>query len=82
MTILQAFFLGIVQGITEFIPVSSTAHLMIAEKLLGIPFDERTFAFSVIVQLGTVFAMLLFFGKDIWQIATAFLIGVSHKKPF
>jgi len=82
MTILQAFFLGIVQGITEFIPVSSTAHLIVAEKLLGIPFDERTFAFSVIVQLGTVFAMLLFFGKDIWQIATAFLIGVSHKKPF
>lgn len=82
MTILQAFFLGIVQGITEFIPVSSTAHLMIAEKLLGIPFDERTFAFSVIVQLGTVFAMLAFFGKDIWQIVKAFLIGVAHGKPF
>lgn len=82
MTLLQAFFLGIIQGITEFIPVSSTAHLIVAEKLLGVPFDERTFAFSVIVQLGTVLAMLIFFGKDIWQIVKAFLIGVAHGKPF
>ncbi len=82
MTLLQAFFLGIIQGITEFIPVSSTAHLIVAEKILGIPFDERTFAFSVIVQLGTVLAMLIFFGKDIWQIVKAFLIGVAHGKPF
>ena len=75
MTILQAFFLGVIQGLTEFIPVSSTAHLMIAEKLLGIPFDDRTFAFSVIIQLGTVIAMLAFFWKDIWQIAKAFFLG-------
>ena len=82
MTILQAFFLGVIQGLTEFIPVSSTAHLMIAEKLLGIPFDDRTFAFSVIIQLGTVIAMLAFFWKDIWQIAKAFFLGVVLRKPF
>ena len=82
MTILQAFLLGVIQGLTEFIPVSSTAHLMIAEKLLGIPFDDRTFAFSVIIQLGTVVAMLTFFWKDIWQITRAFFLGVIHKKPF
>lgn len=82
MTLLHAFILGIVQGLTEFIPVSSTAHLLIAEKLLGVPSDARTFAFSVIIQLGTVFALLLFFFKDIWQITEAFFLGIKNRKPF
>jgi len=82
MTLLHAFLLGIVQGLTEFIPVSSTAHLLIAEKLLGVPSDAKTFAFSVIIQLGTVFALLIFFWKDFWQIAEAFFLGIKHKKPF
>ncbi len=82
MTIFHAFILGIVQGLTEFIPVSSTAHLLIAENLLGIPADDRTFSFSVIIQLGTVFALLLFFWKDFWQITIAFILGIKHKKPF
>lgn len=82
MTILHAFFLGIVQGVTEFIPVSSTAHLFIAGRLLGFPSDERTFAFNVIIQLGTVTAMLAFFWGDIWKIIKAFFIGIWHKQPF
>ena len=82
MTILQAFILGIIQGLTEFIPVSSTAHLIIAEKFLGILSSDKTFAFSVIIQLGTVFAMLVFFWKDIWQIVTAFVLGIYHRNPF
>ena len=82
MTLFHAFLLGIVQGLTEFIPVSSTAHLLIAGNLLGIPSDDRTFSFSVIVQLGTVFALLLFFWKDIWHILTAFFLGIKHRKPF
>lgn len=82
MTLFHAFILGIVQGLTEFIPVSSTAHLLIAEKLLGVPSDDRTFSFSVIIQLGTVFALLVFFWKDIWQITEAFYLGIKHKKPF
>ncbi len=81
MTILQAFLLGIVQGLTEFIPVSSTAHLMIAGKLLGIPSSDRTFAFSVIIQLGTVFALLVFFWKDFWDITKSFFLGIKHRKP-
>lgn len=82
MTILHAFLLGIVQGLTEFIPVSSTAHLLIFEKLLGLSQNAQVFSFSVIVQLGTVLAMLAFFWKDIWQIMTAFLLGIYHRKPF
>ncbi|MCQ3938868.1 MAG: undecaprenyl-diphosphatase UppP [Chloroflexi bacterium] len=82
MTILHALFLGIIQGLTEFIPVSSTAHLFIFSRLLGLPSNDRTFSFNVIVQLGTVLALLLFFWQDFWQIVKAFLLGIRHKKPF
>jgi undecaprenyl-diphosphatase len=82
MTLFYSILLGIVQGLTEFIPVSSTAHLLIAEKLLGIPSNDSTFAFSVIIQLGTVFALLAFFWKDIWQIVEAFFLGLKQRKPF
>ena len=82
MSFLQAFILGIIQGLTEFIPVSSTAHLLVFSELLGLPSDDRTFAFSVIIQLGTVLALLIFFWKDFWQITGAFFLGIKHKKPF
>jgi len=81
MTILQALILGIIQGLTEFIPVSSTAHLLIGQELLGVT-DERVFSFNVIVQLGTMSALLIFFWKDIYQVARAFLLGIWNKKPF
>jgi undecaprenyl-diphosphatase len=82
VTILHAIILGIVQGLTEFIPVSSTAHLLITSYLLGLPADDRTFAFTVIVQLGTVAALLLFFWRDYWDIAKAFFLGIMNRKPF
>ncbi|MBC7876366.1 MAG: undecaprenyl-diphosphatase UppP [Anaerolineales bacterium] len=82
MTFLHAFLLGIVQGLTEFIPVSSTAHLLIVSNLLGLPSDDRTFSFSVIIQLGTVLALFIFFWKDFWQITQAFFLGIKNKKPF
>lgn len=82
MTFLHAILLGIIQGLTEFIPVSSTAHLLIGQVLLGIPSGERIFAFNVIIQLGTVLAMLLFFWKDLLHIVQSFFLGIWHKKPF
>lgn len=82
MNFIDAIILGIVQGLTEFIPVSSTAHLFVTSNLLGVPSDNRTFSFSVIIQLGTVVAMLAFFWKDIWQIIQAFLLGIKNKKLF
>jgi len=73
MTVLQAFLLGIVQGLTEFIPVSSTAHLLIGQKLFGIPADDAMFSFLVIVQLGTIVSLLAFYWRDLLSIARATL---------
>ncbi len=73
MTVLQAFLLGIIQGLTEFIPVSSTAHLLIGQKLFGIPANDAMFSFLVIVQLGTIISLLAFYWKDFRSIAGATL---------
>jgi len=77
MTILQAFILGIVQGLTEFIPVSSTAHLLISQSILKIPADDAMFSFLVIVQLGTILSLIIFYGKDLLGLIKAFFA-----KPF
>jgi undecaprenyl-diphosphatase len=67
----QAFLLGIIQGLTEFIPVSSTAHLLITQKLLNIPADDAMFSFLVIVQLGTLVSLFAFYWKDLLAIVKA-----------
>src|SRR6266536_3973556 len=72
MTIIHAFLLGIIQGLTEFIPVSSTAHLLIGQQLLGIPADEAMFSFLVIVQLGTIVSLIVFYWKDLLNLVQAF----------
>ncbi|HEY0079915.1 MAG TPA: undecaprenyl-diphosphate phosphatase [Pyrinomonadaceae bacterium] len=78
MTILQAIILGIVQGLTEFIPISSTAHLIFASRLTGL-FEgqalraEQTTAAIAVIQLGTLLAVLIYFARDIWAIAYAFV---------
>ena len=77
MNIFQSFILGIIQGLTEFIPVSSTAHLLITQKLLGVPADNAAFAFNVLVQLGTLLALILYYGRDLWALIKAFFA-----KPF
>lgn len=73
MTIWQAVILGITQGLTEFIPVSSTAHLLIVQKLLGLPADDTMFSFLVMVQLGTLLSLFIFYWKDLLSIAKATL---------
>ena len=73
MNLFQAFLLGIIQGLTEFIPVSSTAHLLIGQKLLGIPADDAMFSFLIIVQLGTIVSLFAFYWKDLLAIANATL---------
>jgi len=65
MTLLQALILGIVQGLTEFLPVSSTAHLYIAQALLHIRNDEIALAFDVVLHLGTALALLIVFRQTI-----------------
>lgn len=73
MNLFQAFLLGIIQGLTEFIPVSSTAHLLISQTILKIPADDAMFSFLVIVQLGTLVSLFAFYWKDLLSIAKAIL---------
>ena len=80
MNLLQSFLLGIIQGLTEFIPVSSTAHLLIGQRLLGIPADDATFSFLIIVQLGTIVSLLIFYWKDLWLILRSTL-NFQHSTP-
>lgn len=83
MTIFQALFLGIVQGLTEYIPVSSTANLILFPWLFGWTFDPKTTeVFVILVQWGTLVGVIIYFWKDIWQIAGAVLSGLIHRKPF
>ena len=80
MTILQAIILGIVQGLTEFIPISSTAHLVFASRLIGLYNGvdsalraEQTTATIAVIQLGTLLAVLVYFARDIINITIAFV---------
>ncbi len=70
----QGIVLGIVQGLTEFLPVSSTAHLRIVPALLG--WRDPGAAFTAVTQLGTLAAVLLFFRADLWRIASAWVRGL------
>ena len=81
MTPFDAVILGIVQGLTEFLPISSSAHVQIAQQLLGIssmPKPQLT-AFIATIQLGTEAAVLIYFWKDIVRISKAFLGGLFTK---
>jgi undecaprenyl-diphosphatase len=71
MDAFQAIILGIVQGLTEFLPVSSTAHLRLVPAFAG--WDDPGTAFTAVVQLGTMAAVLLYFRNDLWNIARAWL---------
>jgi undecaprenyl-diphosphatase len=72
--VLQSIVLGIVQGLTEFLPISSTAHLRIVPAFLG--WEDPGAAFTAVTQLGTMAAVLLYFRADLWRIARAWLAGL------
>jgi undecaprenyl-diphosphatase len=78
MNIIQSFLLGVLQGLTEFIPVSSTAHLLIGQKILGIPSSDAMFSYLVLVQLGTVLSLIIYFWKDLWKILLVTLSSIKH----
>jgi undecaprenyl-diphosphatase len=68
--VLDAIILGVIEGLTEFLPVSSTAHLLLASKLLG--FDSAGKAFEVLIQLGAILALLGVYAARLWQILLDF----------
>jgi undecaprenyl-diphosphatase len=78
MSIVEAIVLGLVQGLTEFIPVSSTAHLEIVPVLLG--WGDPGAAFSAVVQFGTWVAALIYFAKDIVRLIGGFFRGLSTRR--
>ncbi|MGI5862444.1 MAG: undecaprenyl-diphosphate phosphatase [Myxococcales bacterium] len=80
MDFFEALILGLVQGLTEFLPISSTAHLRVVPALLG--WKDPGAAFSAIIQLGTTAAVIVYFGKDLWKIAGAFFGALRRRKPF
>lgn len=79
MNLLHAIVLGIVEGITEFLPVSSTGHLTLVEKLLGYQIDSAGMtAFTAIIQVGAIIAAIAYFWKDIVAIVVAWFRGLGR----
>ncbi len=82
MPIFEALILGLVQGLTEYIPVSSTAHLLIIPWLLGWQLDaQATFVFTILIQWGTLVGVLIYFWRDIWAIVREVLNGLIKRQP-
>jgi undecaprenyl-diphosphatase len=83
MTLLQSILLGLIQGLTEFLPISSSGHLVIIPYILGwnIP-PASAFIFDVLVQVATLVAVIGYFWKDLIAIASAMLKDLWHKQPF
>ncbi|MFD9325479.1 undecaprenyl-diphosphate phosphatase [Streptomyces sp. NBC_00554] len=77
----QAVVLGAVEGVTEFLPVSSTGHLKITEGLMGIPVDDNAVVgFSAVIQVGAIAAVLVYFFKDIVRILSAWGRGLRDRE--
>ncbi len=71
MSWLEAILLGIVQGLTEFLPISSSGHLLVVPQLLG--WDDPGAAFTAVTQLGTLAAVIIFFWRELWDIAVTWV---------
>ena len=80
MTGAQAITLGVVQGMTEFLPISSIAHLRVIPALLG--WSDPGAAFSAVIQLGTLGAVLVYFASDMRVMAKAVVLGLADGRPW
>ena len=83
MNFIQVVVLGIVQGLTEFLPISSSAHLVFVPFLFNWTLDpEKAFVFNVLVQLGTLVAVIIYFRADLVEIFKSVIDGIKTKAPF
>lgn len=83
MSIIQAILLGIIQGLTEFLPISSSAHLVLVPYFFGWQFPaDEAFVFNVLVQNGTLLAVIVYFWKDLIAIFSSFFRCLFQRKPF
>jgi len=83
LSIIDAIILGLIQGLTEFLPISSTGHLTVAGKLMGLISEEHPeqwTAFIAIIQLGTMISILVYFWKDLWNIFIDFIQNNFQKR--
>ncbi len=83
MSIIEAIILGIIQGITEFLPISSTGHLTLVGKFMGLISDknpEHWTSFIAVIQLGTMLSILIYFWQDLWSIFKEFLQDNFQKR--
>ncbi|MDI9470022.1 MAG: undecaprenyl-diphosphate phosphatase [Bacillota bacterium] len=80
--LLKSIVMGIVEGVTEFLPISSTGHLIISQSLLGLPADRFNAMFMVVIQLGAILAVLLLFWPRIWTKLGAFFRGQAEGRQF
>ncbi len=80
MSIIEAIVLGLVQGLTEFIPISSTGHLKIVPELLG--WGDPGAAVSAVIQFGTILAVIIYFFRDIVRLTIGFFRGLFTRRPF
>lgn len=83
MSLIEAIILGIVQGLTEFLPISSTGHLTLAGKFMGLISDknpEHWTSFIAVIQLGTMLSILVYFWNDLWKIFTEFITNNLKKR--
>ncbi|MGE0068390.1 MAG: undecaprenyl-diphosphate phosphatase [Solirubrobacterales bacterium] len=78
MDALEAIVLGLVQGLTEFLPISSSGHLLIVPAIAG--WEDPGAAFTAVIQLGTMAAVLVYFRGDLWRIAVAFLRSLRAER--
>jgi undecaprenyl-diphosphatase len=81
MSYLEAIVLGVIEGVTEFLPISSTGHLTIAEKLMGFEIDDAGItAFTAIIQVGAIAAVIIFFWGELWNLLGALAGGLVDRE--
>lgn len=81
MQVWQSIVLGIIEGITEFLPISSTGHLTVVEKLMGMKVNNQSItAYTAVIQVGAIVAAILYFRRDILAIITGWVAGLRDRR--